>query len=204
MKVASVVLAILAAAASGWAEDDVRKKRSPWAIVSGEALKWKSFTEMNEHYENEFVKAEGFGISRMPSIPEIKQFEIADRKYRVGRVQLVGIVDRDAPAVYQTHTFFKKETIKKAKNRKATEAESLALAQLKDGKEWVTLAGKHSVLVGALRAKASCVKCHEGVTQNQLLGAFRYELYEVPKPELRPKQKTQPQTETLPEVLPTS
>ena len=32
-------------------------------------LKWKSFAVMNSHYETEFVKAEGFGISRMPSIP---------------------------------------------------------------------------------------------------------------------------------------
>ena len=165
---------------------------SPKAFIQGKnSLKWNSFAEMNAYYENEFVNAQGFGISRMPKLEAFKEFEVAGNSYRVSRVQLVGIVDRDKPAVYQTHAWFRKEMLKTAEHRAPTADENAALGLLAKGREWVSLSGHEGVLLGALRAKASCVKCHENSKPEQLLGALRYELR--PSPNQWKSQPKQPQ-----------
>ena len=69
--------------------------------------------------------------------------------------------------------------IKGGEHRPLKEAEAKALSQLREGRQSV-LAGDndHPTLVGAVRATADCLKCHEA-KEGQLLGAFSYPLVPV-------------------------
>jgi hypothetical protein len=113
--------------------------------------------------------------------------------FRIGNVELIslggagggkGAAGGEAkPFVYATpHLDAMKMTINKAEHRPLKEVEAKALAQLRAGRESV-LAGDsdHPTLVGAVRATADCLKCHDA-KQGELLGAFSYPLVPVEAP----------------------
>ena len=191
----AATLGLAAVAGAGAFDVDLGQLEALTKERQNQELKWNNFAEMNDHYEYEFVHARSFGWSRMPKLEVFKEIEIAGNSFRVGQVQLVGIVDREAPAVYQTHAWHKKEQIKTAQHRQPTAAETAALKKLENGAQWVPIDGQKHVLMGALRSKESCTKCHDGTKPNQLLGAFRYQL----APTLRVLQLKQPQQPVKPE-----
>lgn len=163
-------------------------------------MEWKSFTEMNDAFADRFVSKKGFGFSRMIDLERMKTITIAGKPYRIGKVQLIGIAEHPAPVLYQTHADANKESIKKAKTRLLTSAESDALRAIQAGKQWTMtpknadVDGAHRVMVGELRARQSCMKCHEDAKVGDLLGAFRYQIIpSIPILQAPPKENL-PQT----------
>jgi hypothetical protein len=185
MKALTVTMVAAACAVvtlSAHAEGDVKPK-DPQVVKL--AHEWSSFKEMNDMFADRFVTRRGFGYSRMLDLEKIKTINIGGKPHRIGKVQLIGIAEHKVPMVYQTHGDANRENIKKAKTRVLTTGEDRALARVRNGNEWVMAASgqqpgeSHSVLVGALRARESCLKCHDDNNKGDLLGAFRYEIYEV-------------------------
>ena len=74
-----------------------------------------------------------------------------------------------------------------------------AVAAPKSGKNVEVVAHKH-VAFGALRADASCVKCHKG-KPGDLFGAFRYSLMPMPKPVMQREPEPKPQAKDQKEPL---
>ena len=104
-------------------------------------------------------------------------------------MQLISLNDGKAPFIYElSHIDASKDQlhpkgigVERPWHRRLGPIEADALKEILAGKE-VVLAGKGTgrELIGAVRAAASCIKCHQ-VAQDTLLGAFRYPLAEVPR-----------------------
>jgi hypothetical protein len=188
------ITATVGLALAAYADGEVKPQTAKIVSLGGE---WSSFSEMNDMFADRFVSRKGFGFSRMLDLEKIKTINIAGKPHHIGKVQLIGITEHKVPMLFQTHADANRENIKKAKKRALTAGEDRALARIRAGSEWVIAAnakqtGKnHSVLVGALRARESCLKCHDDNEKGDLLGAFRYEIYEV-KHIVPPAAKTAP------------
>lgn len=149
---------------------------------------WKNFAEMHGEHTQSFVESSGFGLSRtihMP-MPPNKCVALDDADYKRTGMQLVGLLLSDEPVAYRTPTERFKSFIYKDKEkekRELSEFERQAIDQLRDGEEVVfSDPGKHRIAVGALRADASCIKCHNEAKEGDLLGAFTYALARYGEP----------------------
>jgi len=141
-----------------------------------------------------FVKQKDFGIRRTISADEREQAQqlrkiwtVEGSDYSVTRMELVSLLKNDPPAVYvwlphhvpanaMTAQIAKKST---ERVRPLNEFETAALKKIKAG-ENVVLEGNEKAF-GAIRAQASCMKCHD-VDEGALLGAFSYVLEKRPPP----------------------
>jgi hypothetical protein len=146
---------------------------------------------MNANVAKAFTGAAGFGISRMPAFAApTETFEIAGQTYRFVHLQLLGIVDRDAPQLYPPLGTPTKERIKQVKGKPLADFEVAAVAALAAGKNLHVAEPKHHAVFGALRADQSCLRCHEG-KPGDLFGAFKYTVVKIQtlKPLMKPKPK---------------
>ena len=153
-----------------------------------------NFDTMHDAYFDDFAKKPGFGASRIMYLPPRDYFTLNGETYRFAAPDLLGL--EDEPVGYQrpwganitAAVMSKKESRAALKHRTLTSAELSAVAELREGKNLVTmtqplaLVGKHGtnyvtgvLAVGALRAKAQCAACHQ-VKEGTLLGAFSYTL----------------------------
>lgn len=157
---------------------------------------------INAEIARDFKSAARFGVERMSAIEAPREvIHVAGRNYRVTHMQLVSIVDRDAPVAYTTLMAPTKESIKTASKRKLETYELAAIAELESGKE-VQVDEARSLVFGALRADHSCLKCHAGKA-GDLFGAFRYSVFPIaqPKPLVQPKSKSAPVPKSRTEPL---
>jgi hypothetical protein len=101
-------------------------------------------------------------------------------RWALRRLELVSLLKHDKPVVYVSHVLPRMDDLKKAKTRALTPFEEAGLKQLQEGKDLVTAATTNRIhLLGALRANAQCLKCHQA-ERGELLGVFSYEMLRDP------------------------
>jgi hypothetical protein len=145
---------------------------------------WKNYTQMHDYFVNGFVNTEGRGLSRMVTPRDLSRYNtlyVEGIDWHIGNVQLISVPKVGEPFAYDTPADATKKTIKNSPCRPLNDGETTALAALKSGKQAVMVEDRNrSLLVGAVRASESCLKCHDDAKKGDLLGAFTYPLLEQP------------------------
>ncbi len=101
------------------------------------------------------------------------------KHWQVIRLELVGLL-RDKPRVYVSETLPPMDKIVEAPHRQLNDFEAGALPLLISQEDVVVDQQPERIrMLGALRASAACLQCHEGAS-GKLLGAFSYEIVPVP------------------------
>lgn len=156
--------------------------------------RFDSAEAMHADHIHRFETAPGFGMSRVMVMPRASELTLAYDTYLVPKPDLIALEDK--PHAYKSPiemisvaSLTNRTSRARLQKRPLTELETKAVASLRDGRNLVvqeakfpveTLQGTQEIsgllAVGALRAKASCAKCHE-VAEGTLLGAFSYTLY---------------------------
>jgi len=169
-----------------------KKAVALWGLRSSapsETPSWSSLDDMHQYYVAKFIATPGMGSGRMGGMmleldPQKRLLLSTHRDGKTRReawtvetLDLIGIAKHEQPVVFSrvAHAVY---TINP---RKLTEFEQRSLAELRLGKEVVV--GRDIgklLLVGAIRAKASCMSCHSDHSVGELLGAFRYVLQNPP------------------------
>lgn len=160
--------------------------------------------KMHAEELHHFATSPGFGRGRMDYLPRWSAVTLAGKRYQVVRPDLIALETK--PTAYLNSgaesismaVLTNKASKVHLPTRPITSEESLAITELRDGKDIVQQAGKTQIqpngarssvevpvirVVGAMRATAGCAKCHE-VPQGTLLGAFSYTL--VPADKISP------------------
>lgn len=146
---------------------------------------WESREEMHDDYVRRFESAAGFGMSRMlrpPMLDRSGTLETGRSRYSIEAIELVGHLQTDAPTVYVpiSHDAALRSSFG---SRDLTNFEKSALAKLTAGNQLVGTeddgSGGTLAVVGALRAKETCLKCHGSRKAGDLLGAFTYRLRRI-------------------------
>ncbi len=143
-----------------------------------------------------FETAPGFGMSRVKFMPRASELTLAYETYLVPKPDLIALEDKAVAYVSPSEmisvaALTNRTTRARLQTRPLSELETKAIASLRAGQNLVvqpatfpmaTPQGSREVpgllAVGALRAKASCAKCHE-VAEGTLLGAFSYTMYQT-------------------------
>lgn len=102
--------------------------------------------------------------------------------WKANRIQLVSLLMHKEPSVYETDGLPNMEELSSADigTRPLNEFESNGLENLKNGKEVVVQPTTNRIIMlGAVRARKSCLECHLA-KPNELLGAFSYEFLRKP------------------------
>ncbi len=156
--------------------------------------RFDSAEAMHADHFHRFESAPGFGMSRVLVMPRASELTLAYESYLVPKPDLIALEDK--PHAYispfeiiSVAALTNKTSRARLQSRALTELEIKAVADLREGRNLVVQEAKFPVelpggtvevpcllAVGALRAKASCAKCHE-VAEGTLLGAFSYTLY---------------------------
>jgi len=151
-------------------------------------------------YELQGITGRGFvyksddrQVVGMPEQPDVDQFledvissdpatDLArhERVWEVAEVQLIGTFLHNPPVVFDKHLMIN-ETDETPPTRELNEFEADSLKDLQAGAQRVISwneAEKSLQVLGAIRTKESCRKCHNA-TPGQLLGAFSYRIKET-------------------------
>jgi hypothetical protein len=156
----------------------------------------QAFASHHERCVETFVKAEGFGRSRMPTLthrpgdyprslslpaeaavptqpPPGAPLPEAAANWLMQKVELVGLLKSEKPGVYPAEGKMG-DRFKRPRTRDLDEFELTALAELQKG-EHVMLAESGGTIrvLGAIRTRQACVKCHDK-PEGTLLGALTY------------------------------
>jgi hypothetical protein len=150
---------------------------------------------MQAEFVRRFEASPGFGMSRvirpvfMAPSPALM---FSGTKYQVAPPDLIGLEDQPAVYAAREHAFFRAKTNSNVRElfqaRALSALETNAVASLRKGRDLVVKtipldavasranhAAPSLLVVGALRASASCANCH-GCDKGALLGAFTYTL----------------------------
>jgi len=114
-----------------------------------------------------------------------KELKGDERVWDIVELQLVSLLMHDRPVVYDKHLVIdNNRTGEAAATRALDQFEAESLENLQSGAERV-MAWNDELdclhVLGAIRAKETCLKCHE-VTSGHLLGAFSYRIKEALRP----------------------
>jgi hypothetical protein len=156
----------------------------------------QAFVSHHERCVEMFVKADGLGVRRMPTLthnlrdyprslslpaeadapaqpPPGVPLPEAAANWLMQKVELVGLLNHEKPGVYPAEGKMGSR-FKRPRTRDLDEFEQTALAELQKG-EHVMLAESNGTIrvLGAIRARQACVKCHEK-PEGTLLGALSY------------------------------
>jgi hypothetical protein len=104
-----------------------------------------------------------------------------ERVWELVELQLVGLLMHDKPVAYDKH-LMRNESVQMPKTRELDTFEMESITNLRAGAERVMAWNdeeKCLQVLGAIRAKESCLKCHDAVKTGQLLGAFTYRIRET-------------------------
>lgn len=158
--------------------------------------RFDSAEAMHADHFHRFETAPGFGMSRVMVMPRASELTLAYETYLVPKPDLIALEDKVVAYVspfemISVAALTNRTTRARLQTRPLSELETKAIASLREGRNLVvqptmfpmaTLQGSREVpgllAVGALRAKASCAKCHE-VAEGTLLGAFSYTMYQT-------------------------
>ncbi len=177
-----------------------RKASVPVALTAHDYGKpdrrFDSAEAMHADHFHRFETAPGFGMSRVMVMPSASELTLAYESYIVPKPDLIALEDK--PHAYispiemiSVASLTNRTSRARLQSRALTELETKAVASLREGRNLVVQPTKFPIetrqgtqeisgllAVGALRAKASCAKCHE-VAEGTLLGAFSYKLYQT-------------------------
>jgi hypothetical protein len=96
--------------------------------------------------------------------------------WRVQTLELVGLLLRDEPQVYNSDQLPRMDQLPGAATRALDRFERIALNDLRRGEDLFITQGEEGVrMLGAVRSTKQCVGCHGG-DRGDLLGAFSYAL----------------------------
>ncbi len=106
----------------------------------------------------------------------------SDRLWGLHYMQLISILEHDPPVAYVMNPpdMFQREV--QVTTRFLEHDEQFALQRLSAGEDLVITWNEdqgQANLVGAIRAEEHCLKCHENMSRNDLLGAFTYRFEET-------------------------
>jgi hypothetical protein len=98
--------------------------------------------------------------------------------WRVSSIELIGLWQRESPMVFEQRpsTGFAVLKTERAPTRNVNQEESAAIPKLQGDAQLIATFDEEASkirLVGAIRAKQSCISCHD-TTEGSLLGAFTY------------------------------
>lgn len=193
---ASLTLMAAFVATAGLPPEEQAKPQPPPRQPDAPAIP-PELEKMHAEHLHLFATSPGFGDMRTIRMPRQAQVTLAGATYTVVRPDLIALETK--AVAYRTP--FSDEVVKMAmltnktakarlQTRPITGEESRAILELREGKDlvhqsgtWQAPQGKERApvevpvvrVVGAMRATASCAKCHE-VPQGTLLGAFSYTL----------------------------
>jgi len=155
-----------------WNREYVRRNPPP---------SWTSVTQMHAAYVEEFIQSSGFGVNRLgQDLRNFFELVLNGQPHVVERVELIGLVKHPEPTAYVISSslpqkaFFTNSMTRHIKTRVLTDFETNALVELRNGRDEVI--GTHegsAAILGAVRARRECLKCHDGEA-GILLGAFSY------------------------------
>lgn len=177
-----------------------RKKSAPVALLAHgygkPERRFDSAEAMHTDHIHRFETAPGFGMSRIMVMPRASELTLAYETYLVPKPDLIALEDKVVAYIspfemISVAALTNRTSRARLQKRPLSELETKAIASLREGRNLVvqptkfpmeTLQGTQEIsgllAVGALRAKASCAKCHE-VAEGTLLGAFSYKLYQT-------------------------
>jgi hypothetical protein len=96
--------------------------------------------------------------------------------WRLETLDLVSLLKHPQPVTYISKHLPRMDELRDAPTRPLDDFEAGGLVKLRSGDELVTAQGPHRIrMVGALRAREECLRCHTG-DPGDLLGAFSYDL----------------------------
>jgi hypothetical protein len=102
--------------------------------------------------------------------------QVAERPVQIDHVLLVGILMHDQPRVYLSDKLPSMDQLRSGRTRELDSFEEASLVSLKGGEDLCIVERDDTLrMLGALRATAQCLKCHDAST-GDLLGAFSYTL----------------------------
>lgn len=100
----------------------------------------------------------------------------SERGFQVEAFELVSLLVHDEPAVYVEEVPPKMIKMRSTPTRPLDDFEKLGLQHLRqDQATFITRSGESIRMLGAVRAKVDCTKCHQ-CSPGDLLGAFSYTL----------------------------
>ncbi len=116
-----------------------------------------------------FVDSAGFGFSRlMTPYPKREYHQETDT---IANVELVSLLVHEESSAYVI-----KPGSVPVERRPLDSFEELALDRVRLGANLVWSPEHPNRMLGAIRASASCLDCHTGASEHDLLGAFTYQL----------------------------
>lgn len=140
------------------------------------------FGKMHTGVVLDFVNPDGWGYVK--SRTQVAGFrphrfgrspEMIDR-WAVTRVDLIGLLKHDQPAVYVSELLPRMDKLKDAPTRKLDSFEAEGLRAVRQGDDlFARGTDTDARMVGAIRSVKQCVECHGG-QRGDLLGAFSYRL----------------------------
>ena len=143
---------------------------------------WESCDEMHDDYLLRFKRSPGFGPVRMWRPPMLDRSGVLDdgrTKYSLESIELVGLLRIDEPAAYSPAGHGERPAGGTFPKRGLTAFEKTALQSFKAGRGLASApSGSDGSLLcmGAMRAEASCLGCHQERKGGDLLGALTYRL----------------------------
>jgi hypothetical protein len=141
---------------------------------------WESCDEMHDDYVLRFQRSPGFGPVRMWRPAMLDRSGVLDdgrTKYSLERIELIGLLKPDSAGAYRSAGHDERPQVHE--KRALTNFEKSAVQSFKSGRGLASsTAGNDGTLhcVGALRAQASCLRCHEDKRSGDVVGAFTYQL----------------------------
>ena len=160
----------------------VAAQQTPASLLP-QAPQWESCEELHDTYTRRFANARGFGLARMPQPAMTDRSGVLDTgrtKYALDSIELVGLLKPGMPVAYVPDLHTERPSAADFKSRPLTQAENAAIAAFRQGRDIASTSDASGAFlcVGALRAKESCVGCHQDKKAGDLLGAFSYRLGE--------------------------
>ena len=141
-------------------------------------VQWTSDYAMHTYFNGRFLESPGNGVGRMIQDPmrvhDSMRLRITNNTYKLASVELVGVVMHQTPVAFTRASHGMGSYLQP---RPLTVFEERALVELTAGETVAVDADKTGrYVVGALRAKQSCLQCHKSYKAGDLLGALSYRL----------------------------
>lgn len=177
----TVIVLSCAIALAQWDAEYLRRNPPP---------PWSSVEQMHSAYVEKFIQSSGFGVSRMTQdLRNYSELVLNGQHHVVEKVELIGLVKHPAPTAYLTFStppqkrlLTNEQVTAFIKTRALTTFETNALVELRNGRnEIVGAANGAPAILGGVRARKDCLKCHDGKAGN-LLGALSYTMALSRKP----------------------
>ena len=142
-------------------------------------VQWTSDYAMHTYFNGRFLESPGNGVGRMIQDPmrvydSMRLRITSNNTYKLESVELVGVVMHQTPVAFTRASHGISSYLQP---RPLTLFEERALVELTAGETVAVDADKTGrYVVGALRAKQSCLQCHKSYKVGDLLGALSYRL----------------------------